>query len=432
MIKKFNIFIDIEYLGMQLLFISLLFINLLSRITGFNMNVLLYAVMLFQFIYSLKYFTLNKVILTHLLVVSWFVLYIFDFRYHFFANILTIKDIILPTLSIFIGFRLYEKREKVINFLNFIYLPFILYGIIQAVSYYTNNFARFLPWDEYWITVSPAQNLFQGKLLRFFGTMNSFVEYQVYVIFIIALIWLNYKLVKNKMLFKLNIIFASTFLAISLERSPIVMTLIFLFIWKLGNVFQKPVNILKYISILLIVLLAITANADSLRNNQMTASAFNRLENVLTMNFSKDASITERINGQWKESIDLMLTTENFFGIGTGKVTPSANGYKDYIGPHNNYFAIYLAYGFVGLLLFLILLLNIAINLKKLDREFKYFGYGILLSFCAMAVFNFPFSGRQSTLFFLIIGFLLKSYKGKNQLNFNNDSALPYKTAKVH
>src|SRR5512145_3238336 len=110
------------------LFLALLmFSNLISRVANRNLNALFYVVFIFILILSLgKFFhkQLNAWKLSYVCVLICFLLYIFDFRYSFTANLLSIKDFIVPMLSLIIGYYFAFNSVYVINVLNYLYLPF--------------------------------------------------------------------------------------------------------------------------------------------------------------------------------------------------------------------------------------------------------------------------------------------------------------------
>jgi O-antigen ligase len=161
----------------------------------------------------------------------------------------------------------------------------------------------------------------------------------------------------------------------------------------------------------MILVLSIHFGAGRLRHNYLIGNAFERLDNAVTLNFSKDEAIMERETVQWPEATS--LASRNYFGIGPGRVTPSASQAVNYVAPHNNYMFYYLGYGFPGLALFLLMLVLILIQLSRMCHSRKYFGYGMVASYCAMAVFNLPFLGKIGMWFFLVAGFLLNSHENQ-------------------
>ncbi|MDF9406791.1 O-antigen ligase family protein [Pelotomaculum isophthalicicum JI] len=421
--------IKIIIINNMLIFIFLFFLlysNFISRIIGYNLNALFYLSFLLLLIYSLRKYFLNKIIIFQLFIVLFFAIYIFDTSFDFSANLLTIKDFIVPLLCLGIGMFFTENKLTAINYLNILYLFFIAYGIIQEVCFYTGYF-YFLPWDVNYSELCIANgvvNIYQGNLLRFFGMMNSSIEYQVFVSMIPLFLLLNYNVIVNKRIFIINFILSILFLTFSFERSPIIMFLIVLIIWKFKDVLKFK-NFIIVCFMVLTIFTFINYNIDFLLNNEYTKYAYQRLINGLFLKYNEDAAILERNNLQWKISKD--IATKEFFGIGPGRITPSASEYKGYIGPHNNFLAFYLAYGIVGLILFLIFILFIIMRLSKIKNNFKLFGYGIIVSFFAMAMFNMPFSGKQGIIFYMLLGYLINEPLSQTIVPLSSKSTLKLK-----
>lgn len=406
--------INAEKLGIYLFLFFLMYSNLLSRVTGLNLNAILYLIFLPVFFYSLKHFIWDSITIVLMFIALFFSLYTFDFRYYFSANLWSLKDIVIPLLCFLIGSRLSIYKDDIMNYLNLIFLPFVAYGVAQAIIFYSGNFSAVLPWDASHIeNMSSAgiKNLFQCQLLRFFGVMNAFLEYQLYVVFIVSLLWLNVDAVKNRVLFAINFLLAIIFLALSFERSPITMFLILIFIWNFKFIPKKMGLFLLHSTVILAVIVFSIYGTEKLKEHPILGCAAQRLNNLLTLNLKSDEAINDRIDNKWKKSSDLAL--KNYFGIGPGRISPAAQSYQDYVGPHNNFLVYYLGYGILGLIFFLFFLVLVSIRLYRLERNYKYFGYGTLFSFCAMAMFNSPFLGKGGILFFLILGCLLFSSSNK-------------------
>jgi hypothetical protein len=393
----------------------LMYSNLMSRIIGINVNGLFYLAWGMTFIWALVGLHIHATMpwkATYIVLALLMILYIFDFRYNFSANTLSIKDFIIPILSLIIGYRLVKYKGDIINSLNYLYLPFVAYGIIQEILFYKGGLAevgKVLPWDGTYINSILSQgggNFFQGPLLRFFGIMNSFVEYQIWVMGIVFLIWVNIDVVKQRKLFVVNLILMTVFLALSLERAPIAMAFVLFVVWKYKYILSR----LRYLLIGGTILLAIVIGfiflgQPIIEKNPLLSNSYTRLANVFTLNFKGDAAIQSRQSNEWAKA--LSTVKGQIFGVGLETVTPSANMFPRYVGPHNNFLAYYLGYGALGLGLFLVFLTQVALQFSKLSHSYRYFGYGLLLSFAGMAMFNMPFSGKQGILFFLVIGFLL-------------------------
>ncbi len=403
--------LNFEKISFSLFFFLMLYANLFTRMTEMDFNVLFYVFAFIVLGYSFKYVKWNYLAIIQLIVVCIFAVFALDPRYQLALNILSLKDIVLPFLCFFIGYRFRHFRISMVNLLNDFYFLFIVYGVVQQISFYSGNLDLVLPWDARYLEDELSRgpvNLYQGGLLRFWGTLNAFVEYQVLVVFIIALLWLNAKEVKRRKLLIINSILSIVFLVLSLERSPILMMIILVCVWKARAIQNNISRAILFLLFSSTCLFAFTSFATPyLESNMIVSYAFERITNVLTFNFSKDDAIRSRNEVEWRDSID--LAEKKYFGIGPGRVSPAASHGNGYLAPHNNFLLYYLGYGIIGLSLFTILLLayfRYLFKLKNLDK--RYFGFGLMLSFILMALFNLPFLGRPGILFFLIMSSLFQ------------------------
>jgi hypothetical protein len=391
-----------------------MFSNLFSRITGLNLNTLFYLAFGLVFALSIKKFLkpISDWKILYYLLLFWLSIFIFDFRYDFSANLLSIKDFIIPVLSLVIGYSLAYYKTYIVNFLNLLYFIFISYGIFQEIVFYYGGLSALelvLPWDGNYLDYIISEgiiNYFQGTLLRFFGTMNAFVEYQIFVVGVLFFIWVNISDVKHKNLFRVNQILMILFLILCFERTPVAMAIIFITVWKATYLISKIRRLFFWGMVVAIVgCIFVYIGQNTLQNNPLISSAYKRLSNVLTLNLGNDAAIKDRSDERWADALN--SAQGNFFGTGLETVTPSAHQHPRYIGPHNNYLAYYMGYGVIGLGIVLTLLIVIALKIYPLNSNYRYFGYGLMLSYAGMALFNLPYSGKQGILFFLILGFLL-------------------------
>ncbi len=366
------------------------------------------------FVYSIRYIKLN-IITTILAFVSlFFSVYIFDPQYILSANSWTIKDFIIPVLTAYIGYALARtaKDRAIFRDVNFVYFIAVTYGVIQQICFYMEKLGEVLPWDASYLSsvlMKPNNFLQPGGLLRFFGTMNSFVEYQVTILFLGAFLWLNREKIKPSKLLFLNMSLMFVFLLLSLERSPLMMGLILMLFWKFKDLITNSKKLLNYTLASAFVSLLIILSGDFLASNSLTSGAYQRIYNVITFDLADDSAVRERINVQWKQALE--LARKNYFGIGPGRLSPATKEInpEGYVGPHNNFLAIYLAYGFLGFFLFAMLLGLGIWYFSYLNDEYRYFGYGMILAFASMAMFNMPYIGKQGIVFFFDLWILNRS-----------------------
>lgn len=396
-----------------------MFSNLITRIFMLDFNLIFYVVAFLIMINSLRYILKVKNLKWVITIIILFTVSILNPNTSVYFNIISLKDIVLP-IAMLIGINSFGKYEKeTINFMNILYFPFIFYGVFQEYCFYTRTMERYLPWDNMIIikTLNSgiSSNMFQpGGMLRFWGCMNAFIEYQTTCVFLLALLWLNIKNINNKKLFFTNFILLIIFLLLSLERSPILMFLILIIIWKYKIIIKNNHKLLLYSTVTIFTICIIFMNSGNIKKYPRIGGAYERLINAITLNFDEDFAMKDRKERQWIINKQLVLQPETFLGLGPATISPSAYKNDKYIGPHNNFLGYYIAYGFLGLLTFIILLLKQLLCIIKLKSNYKYFGIGVMVAFSLMGIFNMPFMGKSGMIFFLIIGYLINDKKKYN------------------
>jgi hypothetical protein len=386
-----------------------LFSNLLSRMTGLNINIVFYLVFLSILLPSLTVARGNLTTLLYFLMLFVCLGYVFFDTSGLKETGFVVKDFIVPMLTFLIGAYLYIHRTAATNLINVLYLPFVLYGLVQLASIHLGWFERLLPWDfeyvqqyyeNFW-----TSTLARGSMLRPFGIMNSFVEYQVSLVVLIFLIALNKEVVTNRRLYWVNVACALLFLVLSLERSPIAMFVIILGVWQhrilLGGL-KRTVKFAVFLFVLISALVVFDQTASP-EENPVYGQQYRMLKNLVTFDLDEDLAMVARRELAWSESIDLGF--KHLWGIGVARVSPSLCRY-DMVGPHNGFLGHYLAFGLLGLLTFLFFLMVCAAQFAKYDYNYKYFGFGCLAAFSAMAMFNMPFIAKLGVVFFMMMGFL--------------------------
>jgi len=399
--------INLLMISLYIFFFLFMFSNVMSRILGVNINGALYLAFFMSLLFSIMSLRVNAVSIATLILAVFMLIYIADYRYSLEANLMTLKDFILPVFSFFIGVSLARHREIMIARLNGLLTLNASYGVLQELSFYFGTLPSWLPWDAAHIDalLSKGQvSIFQGPLLRFFGTMNSYVEYQVTLVFFTALVLFNADVLRKKRLLYVNVLLVLLFLVLGVERSPIMMALVLLSFWKWKSILRsalRPVTVIAFL--ILIITLSLFGEVRSLETTRVSI-AIERLKSVVTLAILQDEAIQERINVQWAEAFN--MSVRNYTGIGPGRVAPSSQELPGYIGPHNNFLLMHLAYGYFGFLLFLTYLSIILLQLWRLPGNQRYFGYGLVASYSIMGMFNLPFTGKMGIMFFLIVGFL--------------------------
>jgi len=386
-----------------------LFSNLMSRMAGINLNVLFYLVFLTMIPPALTVLrgNLPTFCFFGMLVVACFYT-LFDTG-GFREVGLVAKDFIVPMLTFLIGAYLYVHRRFVVNAVNVLYLPFVIYGLVQLLCVHLQVFDRMMPWDHayvmqymdnYW-----ESTLGRGDMLRIFGVMNSFVEYQVSLVVLIFFIGLSLDLVQNRKLFWINVVLSLIFMVFSLERSPLAMFVIFICVWQHKRIFRDVKRLIKIVGIVTVLVTAVVVfdKTTAPEEHPLYGQQYSQLKNLVTLDFENDLAIIARQELAWKESMDLGLT--HVWGIGVGRVSPSLLR-PDMVGPHNGFLGHYLAFGLIGLLTLLLFLVGSSVQFSGYERSFKYFGFACMAAFSAMAMFNMPFIAKLGVLFFWMMGFI--------------------------
>lgn len=413
----------LEALALYAFLFLFLFANLGARITGVNLSVLFYLTLPPLLLLAARVVQPDPLIVANLVTVGLFTIYVLDPRSSLVANAWSIRDFVVPMLGFPIGYLLRHHERWLINYLNLVYLPFVAYGIVQAILFYAGRLDAVLPWDARWVEELSAvgvHNTFQGDVLRFFGTMNSFVEYQVSIAILLAFLWFSRGLIRRRSLFVVNFLLGLTFLALALERSPVAMLGIVVGVWKTGAIAEDALRLLQHASLtrrqlqgILAAGLTVPVFAVGLYaivelvvvDTNRISAAYERLMNMVTLNFGDDPAVRERIDYNWPDSLE--LASSNLLGVGPGLVTPSASLQPGAVGPHNNFLAYYLAYGVIGLAAVAVFFTALFVRLWTREGQARYFGGGLFLSYSTMAIFNIPFAGKMGILFFLIAGFLV-------------------------
>jgi O-antigen ligase len=395
----------------------LLFSNLLSRISGLSLNFAPYAAAGVLLIFTCFRIGWNALAIVTAAACAFFLIFVFDPRAQVVYNLLALKDFVLPVACLLLGMRLLDGTPRGLDMLNWLYLPFIGYGVLQEQIFLSGDFATALPWDDAWVKKMIEDhiwNIYQGPILRFFGAMNAYNEYQIFVAVICVFLWQRAGVIRNRILLVLNMGLSLFFLGVSLERAPIVMMIVVLAVWRGGLLLRSaPKTAFAILASVLLLLGVVAAGMTELEISPKFQVAYQRLENVLTMRFGEDEALQSRQDTEWREAID--EAREHPMGIGPARVAPSASEYDLYIGPHNNYLLLFMAYGILGVAVVGVLLVMIIRQCLMLEISSLYFSMGLTISYLLMAIFNIPFHGKTGVLYFLITGILIAGGRGDDE-----------------
>lgn len=398
-----------------LIWFLFLFLNLISRMLYKDLNWVFYVFFFIELAWLMKRYRNDWLSFITIITVIYWGMFIIDPRGNSVDNIYAFKLNVVSLLALFITLYMPSRAKGYLNFLNVLFFPFIFYGFAQEVIFLwlgrMQGLMRYMPWEVKFITdittYGGITNLWQpGGLLRFFGTMNSFIEYQVASVCLLFFLWFNYSNLKNKKILIVNAILLFAFQSLAIERSPILFLIIFLFVWKLPTLIHYALKNILVILLLSVFIIAIFSFSVIDFSNPLIAGAIERLSAVATLDFQRDEAVTVRTDVFWKWGYEAAL--ENPLGVGPGEALST---YR----VHNNFLRWTLAYGWFGMFLFILILLLIILDFSRMKFTQRFFGYGLVISYVALGFFNEPFSGKLGILFFFIAGGVLHQARAKSR-----------------
>lgn len=407
------------------------FTGLIDRILKFYFNldfklftVFYYLLLLLVIFVSLlflirKYKILPLMIRELILIVLIYILFSLIYILHpgepTLANILATKDFVLPVTFIFMG--LLISIIKFVKISNYLLLIMLLYANLQEILFLSGKLSQYLPWDFIFLQGNP--NFFEGGILRYFGTLDSFFDFQVriYLFLILLLVYKNKSIIlrKEKCVFYSNILFIIFLTALKPEASPLGMFFIILctyglfFILKIIKDFKVKKLLVKQILLLLILGIFCSSIVGFMLNHFSGYEvSYQKILNISTGRIMDIQSAQQRwVN--WEKGLE--AANKTVFGYGPARASMAAQRLiSDYIGPHDNFIALYLSYGIIGVGLFIFLLIYLVyLSIYDLILDHKSFLFiGILIAFIVVSKFNLAFIGYNGALFWIIIGMMIK------------------------
>lgn len=392
---------------------ALLFSNLAARITGYSfLNAALVALVLITATLQLSAIrTVRAIDLVALALALTIALFSLDPRNGSSAALATLYVFGLPVIAHFSGVYLSARRRSWAPWVFHLILVAMAYGVAQAILFLTGDLANVLPWDAKWVAdaqESGVSNLYQAALLRFFGTMNSFFEFQLITSILVPYTWLLHRnhpdVISVRPVVILTLLHA-VFLLLALERTPIIVAAI-----MYSSLLRRPRDLRSLGRQLpAVVILGVAAFIMGPRMIQAQESinyhALDRLTDVITLDFASDSSIATRVDSIWISY--WRLFSENFWlGIGSGRLSDDSLGLAQ-AQPHNGYLAYGLAFGALTLLM-LFAYLFAAVSHGKSSTDRRFLG-ALIVAYSLVAIFDVPWMGKTGVAFFLLVGVLLPS-----------------------
>lgn len=300
----------------------------------------------------------------------------------------------------------------------------LIIGIISLIYGIGQYFAGIYPWEIDWFQQIAFKDSLgawltiglRGIEFRLFSIFYSYMDFFFTNILIYALI-IAFNNSFDGIWRKLRTIYLILFyivLILSLERMPLVMALIVTIVLNyLGCSARKKRKIVWlgiisggviYSSLLLATPLLNSTGAAKLVRLAELANPF------------KASSINDRVQTKWGPALETIKS--NPFGVGIGygsqtKASRQAEESNNYVKPHNELIQKALETGFVGGVLYLLLLICLFKDFKiisKFEDIGRLFGCAMIaatISFWTCGLVNLPFSGTSGLLYWAFAGVAL-------------------------
>lgn len=320
-------------------------------------------------------------------------LWLFSYKFGVVAMIKYLIYIMLPVVAFLTG-KILNKEEK---YLYKIFIFLIIYGSIQSISYFIYN-SFLIPFDNEIFTFGYKNiKIFSESIIRPFSTFHLFQDYQVFITMIT--IYLVLKSDSNKVIVAIIILYFLQF-SISLERTPLLIFLPFLFLYSL--VYKKYYIITAIV--LISTLLFIYIYSNSTMYDQLHGA-------VVRIIGDPEGSKELRYSYYWVKPIMLMLSSMESVIFGSFDQCPLPIC-ENYFPPHNSFIALYMMYGIVSVFIIFIFLYFLVNTIRKVRNHKERFLLGIIsVLFIFSCVYNTYIFGLSSFGFFMLLGLLSANSK---------------------
>jgi O-antigen ligase len=296
----------------------------------------------------------------------------------------------------------------------------ILLGLISSAYAIGQYFMGLYPWEIGWFRELAFGDGLNGWLtiglrgieFRPFSVFYGYMDFFFTNVLIFALAVTHRKLWVGawKIIYRLYLASWLIILGISLERMPLVMTLIIILTIKFNNSSHSARRKIAFRAALaggLIYLILLIAGpylkisgADKLIRMAELANPF------------QASSILDRTETKWLPALESIRTHPQGVGIGYGSQTranQSASESDAYVQPHNEIIQKTLETGLIGGVIYLLLLVSVFKDSLILARsaEFKAIGLALMagtVSFWVCGMVNLPFSGSSGLIYWALAG----------------------------
>ena len=329
----------------------------------------------------------------------------------FERNILPNMMIMLTASFLFTTKQSFIKLTKIL----------IILGLISCVYGIGQSLLGLYPWEKSWLlNVAFKENThgwltigLSGLEFRLFSIFYSYMDFTFcnVLIFLMAISYGTRLSGKWQKLRYLYIILWIVVLALSLERMPLIMTIIGTGAVYLLRSFKAKRKKVLMIGTIAAVCLFVTLNFAEPLLKSSGADKLIRLAELA--NPLSATSISDRMNRNWEPTLKTIAANPLGVGIGFGSQTRAnlvAAKSNLLVEPHNELLQKILETGVFGGLIFLILLISVfkdALKLGRFNSAINRFGYGFAagtIAFWLCGIVNVPFSGSSGLLYWTLAG----------------------------
>lgn len=361
-------------------------------------------------------------------------------------------SIFYPTNSVIVGFGGFERNilpNMMILFLTAsvfsggsdamkILKAMLILGVVSCLYGLGQHILGYYPWEKDWLSGVAFNESSEGWLtigergieFRVFSLFYGYMDFTFTNALIFSLVLACNRVFRGGWgrIRTVYFILWSAILLLTLERMPIMMSLVSLAIVYYLRSSQNRKRLVVWIAATAVVILAaLTAVGPYLIDTGIPK--FIRLAELA--NPLKASSISERAEYIWAPTLDIVRSHPAGIGIGhgSGSRAQDASIEKElHVKPHNELLQKTLETGIIGGLIFLLLLISVFHDARRLlsvkNSMACLFGRAMIagaIGFWLCGLVNLPFSGSSGLAYWALAGVVL-SFKREHSKNLNKPS----------